>query len=84
MRYLEWTWDPDPNDTTYIVDFAYLLQEGRDVRCEYDRHIFGVFGREDWLRWITKAGFKAQAIPFVHSQIVPGSSEAFLGIKPET
>ena len=84
MRYLEWHWDPDSTDTTYIVDFAYLLQEGGDTHCEYDRHVFGVFGRKDWLHWITEAGFKAQAIPFEHSQIEPGSSELFLGIKPES
>ena len=22
LRYLEWTWDPDPSDTTYVVDYA--------------------------------------------------------------
>src|SRR5262249_26194379 len=22
LRYLSWTWDPDPADTTYVVDFA--------------------------------------------------------------
>jgi trans-aconitate methyltransferase len=82
MRYLEWTRDPDPTDTSYIVDFAYLLREGRDIRCEYDQHIFGVFGREDWLHWITEAGFEARTVPFEHSEIEPGSSELFLGVKP--
>jgi hypothetical protein len=24
--YVEWTWDPDPADTTYLVDYAYLLR----------------------------------------------------------
>jgi ubiquinone/menaquinone biosynthesis C-methylase UbiE len=83
LRYLEWTRDPDPTDTTYIADFAYLLREGKEVRCEYDRHILGVFGREDWLRWITEADFEARVIPFEHSQIEPGSGELFLGIKPK-
>src|SRR5512145_3067765 len=26
VRYLEWTWDPDPQDTTYLVDYAFLLR----------------------------------------------------------
>ncbi len=82
LRYLEWNRDPDPTDTTYTADFAYLLREGKDIRCEYDRHILGMFSREDWLRWISEAGFEARAIPFEHSQIEPGSSELFLGIKP--
>src|SRR5262245_38206353 len=29
IRYIEWTFDPDPSDTTYTVDFAYLLREKR-------------------------------------------------------
>ena len=32
LRYLEWTWDPDPADSTYTVDYAYLLRE-QDGRC---------------------------------------------------
>ena len=27
LRYLQWIWDPDPTDTTYVVDYAYLLRE---------------------------------------------------------
>jgi SAM-dependent methyltransferase len=27
LRYLEWRWDPDPNDDTYIVDYAFLLRD---------------------------------------------------------
>jgi SAM-dependent methyltransferase len=27
LRYLEWDWDPDPEDDTYVVDFAVLLRE---------------------------------------------------------
>lgn len=82
MRYLAWDRDPDPTDTTYVTDFAYLFHEGDEVRCEYDRHICGLFGREDWLRLIADAGFRARCIPFEHSRIEPGSSVLFLGIKP--
>ena len=31
LRYLEWTWDPDPSDTTYTVDYAYLLRDARRI-----------------------------------------------------
>jgi len=57
LRYLEWTWDPDPDDTTYTVDFAYLLREGSAIRAVHDRHVFGLFRRGEWLRWLTEAGF---------------------------
>jgi len=82
LRYLSWTWDPDPTDTTYIIDFAYLLRDDTGVRCEHDRHHMGLFGRNDWLRSITEAGLQAQSIPFEHSTLEPGTSEIFLGIKP--
>ena len=81
MRYLEWDWDPDPTDTTYITDFAYLLRdETGEVRCEYDRHILGLFRCEDWLRLITDVGFQARII---HPEDRESESETpvFLGIR---
>lgn len=83
LRYLEWTWDPDPNDTTATTDFAYLLRDERGLRCEYDRHICGLFSRDTWLRILSEIGFQPQAIPFEHSEIEPGSCELFIGIKPQ-
>src|SRR5512135_2951522 len=42
MRYLEWIWDPDPSDDTYLIDFAYLLRnEAGEVQVESDRHRMG-------------------------------------------
>ena len=32
FRYLEWQVDPDPSDTTYIVDYAFMLKR-RMARC---------------------------------------------------
>ena len=58
LRYVEWIHDPNPKDTTYIQDFAYLLrEEDKKVRVEHDRHIMGVFKRNDWIRLLTKGGF---------------------------
>jgi SAM-dependent methyltransferase len=83
LRYLEWSRDPDPHDSTYIVDFAYLLRElDGEVHCEHDRHICGIFGREDWIRIITEVGFHARALPFEHSELESGSCEMFLGTRP--
>jgi SAM-dependent methyltransferase len=58
LRYLEWTWDPDPSDSTYLVDYAYLLRErGGSISVEHDRHVEGLFARETWLRLLAEAGF---------------------------
>jgi SAM-dependent methyltransferase len=83
MRYLEWTWDPDPADSTYTVDYAYLLR-GPDgsVRVEHDRHVEGLFSRAEWLQVMADTGFEARMVPCPHSDLEPGSYEVFIGIKP--
>ena len=83
LRYLEWTWDPDPSDTTYVVDYAYLLRtpDGA-VRVEHDRHVEGLFARADWIRLLSEAGFEAQSVPFEHSDLEPLSHEVFVATKP--
>jgi SAM-dependent methyltransferase len=81
LRYIEWDWDPDPSDTTYISDMAYLMREGDgEMTCFTDRHVCGLFGQADWLRIIAAAGFQASMQPFEHSDLEPGSV-VFLGRK---
>ena len=83
LRYLAWTWDPDPTDTTYLVDYAYLLREdGAPTRCVHDRHVEGLFGRADWLRLLAQVGFRATVRPLEHSEIPPGAVEVFVASKP--
>ena len=58
LRYLEWTWDPNPNDDTFEAAFAFLLREpGGTVSVESDRHRCGLFPRSAWLAWMEEAGF---------------------------
>lgn len=78
LRYLEWTWDPDPTDTSYQVDYCYLLREGSDVRVVHDTHLEGLFPRATWLRLLSEAGFEARIVPFEHSELEPGQAEVFL------
>ncbi len=80
IRYLQWTWDPDPDDNTYVCDFAYLLREGENIRCEYDRMVMGLFGRQTWLDLISEAGFEARTARLEIQDITEGG-EVFLGIK---
>jgi SAM-dependent methyltransferase len=64
IRYIEWTFDADPSDTTYTVDFAYLLREGNaPLRVVHDHHVFGIFGRETWLQLLRDAGFDPRCVP---------------------
>jgi len=78
MRYLAWTRDPEPDDTTYTVDYAYVLREADGTtRVEHDRHIEGLFSRETWLRLLRKAGFDPKVMPLRHSELEAGKHEMF-------
>jgi SAM-dependent methyltransferase len=82
LRYLEWTWDPDPHDNTYTVDYAYVLREhDGSARVELDRHFEGLFSRDEWLRWLRDAGFDARVLPFDHSDLEPGTYQVFIGCR---
>jgi SAM-dependent methyltransferase len=61
LRYLEWTYDPDDTDTTYTVEYAYLLRENDGPAwIEHDRHINGLFPRAEWLRLLRELGFRPE------------------------
>ena len=84
LRYLEWVWDPDPGDGTYVADYILALRDADgQVRVEHDRHVEGLFSRSTWLRLLTDAGFvSARALPFDHSELEPGSHEVFVARAP--
>lgn len=83
LRYLQWLWDPDPADDSYVADWACLLREGSGVpRVVHERHVFGLFARADWLRVLRETGFDARSEPFLHSQVEPGSMEVFVARRP--
>ena len=63
LRYLEWTYDPDDTDTTYTVEYAYMLREGNQpTRIEHDVHINGLFPRAEWLRLLRAVGFQPEIV----------------------
>lgn len=81
LRYLEWTWDPDPTDSLHTADYAYMLRD-RDgkVSVLYDRHECGLFGRAEWTEALATVGFVPSLAPFVHSE-VEGEGVLFIGKK---
>ncbi len=83
IRYLEWTWDPDPADNTCLTDYVYMLRE-RDgsMRVEHDRHVHGLFSRAEWLAALTDAGFTARVVPIEHSEVESGSYVGFVAVRP--
>jgi SAM-dependent methyltransferase len=63
LRYLEWTFDPDPADTTFITDFAILLRDGDGTtRVVRDRHVEGLFAETTWFGLLRAAAFEAESV----------------------
>ena len=60
VTYLEYTYDPDPNDTKVETIMFYLIRSGSELRIEHDRHVTGLFPKSTWLRLMTEAGFTVE------------------------
>lgn len=76
LRYLEWSWDPDPTDHTFEVAYAFLLRDANgDIRTAGDRHRCGLFKQDQWIRWMTEAGFD------VRFRTDPWNRVVFTGIR---
>ena len=80
LRYLEWIWDPDPSDDTYLAEYTYMLREADgNVRVEQDRHVCAAFPRSTWMQLIEAAGFRAERHEGIENETGP---DIFVGVKP--
>lgn len=84
LRYVEWAWDPDPDDETCVTDYGFLLREpDGSVRAVHDRHVHGLFPRDVWLDTLAAAGFEdVRPVIIDHSELEPGSYETFTARRP--
>jgi len=63
VRFLQWTTDPDPRDTNYLVDFAILIRDPEgQTRLVHDRHVYGLFPRAVWRRLLRDVGFELRSV----------------------
>ncbi|MEM7019309.1 MAG: class I SAM-dependent methyltransferase [Pseudomonadota bacterium] len=63
MRYLEWVYDPDENDTTCISEYTYVLREdGQPTHVEHEQHLHGLFSKGEWLRLLAETGFDVEVV----------------------
>ncbi len=77
LRYVEWTTDPDPNDSTYQVDYGLLLRAADGtVEVRHDRHVCGLFSRDTWVRALDDAGLEPDF------ETDPWERSAFVGRRP--
>ncbi|HBY60505.1 MAG TPA: class I SAM-dependent methyltransferase [Solibacterales bacterium] len=74
LRYLEWTWDPDPSDCTYQVAYVYLMRDAAGhMSFDSEIHTEGLFERGEWLAWLREAGLEAD------SRVDPWGRDMFVG-----
>lgn len=58
MRYLEWSYDPDPGDTRTTSAYAFQLRDGDGPpRLERDEHELGLLPRATWIAALRDVGF---------------------------
>lgn len=58
VRYLEWTYDPDPSDTWTVTEYVFALRGAAGVRTAHETHRTGLFPRATWLRLLAEVGFR--------------------------
>lgn len=80
VRYLEWVWDPDPDDTRVNYEVILALRDGDELRTVVDRQVVGVFPRATWLRLLEEVGFEARTVedPSTEGE----RAEVFVGRRP--
>jgi SAM-dependent methyltransferase len=63
LRFMEWSYDPDETDTTYTVEYVYLLREGNQpAQVEHEQHICGLFSRAEWTELLQEVGFRVEMV----------------------
>jgi SAM-dependent methyltransferase len=82
MRYLEWTWDPDPSDTTVRMELTYVFHEpDGTVHAELDAHVCGMFATAAWTGLLADVGFvDAESVGLTGDELRVGTI-AFVGMR---
>lgn len=79
LRYVEWSWDPNPDDDTFFSAYGLLLRSADgSVTSEHDVHEEGLFRRAAWLAWFGEVGFISVA-----TALDPFGRDAFTAVRPE-
>ncbi len=62
LRCVEWSWDPDPTDTTCRAEYVYVMREGGRVHTAHETHVLGLFSRGAWVRILEGAGWSVDTV----------------------
>lgn len=80
VRYLEWTFDPNPEDDLVETHYVYLIRpENGQVEVVHDKSIEGLFSKNTWQALLEKNGFSVSFEQMEHSELEPGSYFGIVG-----
>ncbi len=79
LTFIEYDYDPDPDDTTVESIMFYLIRKGVELRIEHDRHVTGLFPLSTWTRLMAAAGFQVEQWPGQQAGDDPRQSLLFVG-----
>ena len=77
LTFVEYSWDPDPNDTQVETVYVFFFHESGALRVEVDRHTTGLFPIATWERLLMESGFEPERTDYPYSE---NGSEAYLWI----
>ncbi|HMQ47809.1 MAG TPA: class I SAM-dependent methyltransferase [Saprospiraceae bacterium] len=68
LRYLEWYYDKDPDDSVFEVEYVYLLKNGNEpTQCLHETYQEGLFSKITWERLLKQSGFEVIFEPIQHT-----------------
>lgn len=63
VRFLEWSYDPDPSDTHGITVYSFIVREADGtVTTHTESHAFGIFPEATWIRLLASVGFVPELV----------------------
>lgn len=63
VRYLAWSWDPEPYDSLVTTEYTFLLREADgSVRSVTESHVCGLFSTAIWVDVFEAVGFAVEVI----------------------
>ena len=63
VRYLEWTFDPDPSDTLTCTQYTFVTRElDGSLSTSSETHVCGLFPQSTWVQLLEAQGFSVSVV----------------------
>jgi ubiquinone/menaquinone biosynthesis C-methylase UbiE len=63
VRFLEWSWDPDPNDDWVQTEYSFVLRDASGkITSAHESHRTGSFSEARWMELLREVGFSPERV----------------------